>query len=575
MRRQNKYRIIVISLLVTTAFLSCSCALAQEALRERIRERWLEKIKQKLSPPPYHPEKLQVLGFGARKRTYLLHAPSCYKKGTPIPLVLAFHGGGGTGEAAEMQSGLSKKAEEACFIVVYPDGVSKFGIPGRRQYWASGTARTESRSEGIDDVGFISTLTDKLSQEYSIDPKMIYATGLSNGAQMSYRLACELSDKIAAIAPIGSGMVVEDCKPIRPVPVMHFHGTADPGWPYTGGAGCFTADIFPPVYETINKWIAINNCSENARVTYQKGEAVCRTYVSCGENVEVTLCTIDGGGHVWPGGHAFPSEQKIPWDSECALGKGNGVGRITQDINSPDAMWEFFKKHPMKDGITKNSYKPGDYDFSLVHDGLTRTYKVHVPARHDDTTPIPVVIYLHGGGGNARAAYLDGVDKAADKFGFILAVPEGTGKVKLGELRASWNGGKWKGGQCCGSADDVGFISKMLDELKKKFNVDEKRIYATGISNGGLMTNRLACELADKIAAIATVAPPAVMSNCSPSRPMPVMAIHGTSDPANPFDGSAPRSIFTNSPYKRMPPKDTVEAWLEINGCSRGGQDRL
>ncbi len=348
MRRQNQCKTIVISLLVAAAFLSYSRALAQETLRERIRERWHEKIKQKLSPPPYHPEKLQALEFGARERTYLLHAPSCYKKGTLIPLVFAFHGGGGTGEAAETQSGLSEKAEEACFIVVYPDGVSKFGIPGRRQYWASCTARTESRSEGIDDVGFISALIDKLSREYSIDPRMIYATGLSNGAQMSYRLACELSDKIAAIAPIGSGMVVEDCEPVRPVPVMHFHGTADPGWPYIGGVGCFTADIFPPVRETIHQWIVLNNCSENARVTYQKGGAVCRTHVPCGENAEVALCTIDGGGHVWPGGYAFPSEQKIPWDSECALGKGNGVGGVTQDINAPDAMWEFFRRNPKR-----------------------------------------------------------------------------------------------------------------------------------------------------------------------------------------------------------------------------------
>ena len=126
-----------------------------------------------------------------------------------------------------------------------------------------------------------------------------------------------------------------------------------------------------------------------------------------------------------------------------------------------------------------------DYHFSLEHDGLTRKYNVHLPPSYDKNVPTPVVIYIHGGGGDMRAAYMDKVDKAADKFGFILVVPEGTGEVKFGHLRGSWNGGKWSNGECCGSADDVGFISKMIDEVKLKFNIDENRIYATGISNGG------------------------------------------------------------------------------------------
>lgn len=580
LRRQNKYKIIVISLLATTTFLSCFYALAQETLRERIRERRLEKVKQKLSPPPYHPEKLQVFEFGGMKRTYLLHVPSCYKKGIPIPLVLDFHGGGGTGEAAEMQSGLSKKAEEACFIVIYPEGVSIIGDPGRFQYWNAGHLADPAVTPKVDDVGFVSALLDKLEQEYSIDQKRIYSTGISQGAWMSYRLACELSDKIAAIAPITGGIMIENCKPQHPVSIIHFHGTADPGWPYNGGNACFTKGYRPPAFEAVSKFIALNQCIAVPKTTYQNGEVTCNTYSSCAESSEIIFCTIQEGGHTWPGGYSFPVEQVLPWDKDCALGKGRGVGKVTQDISATDAMWEFFKRHSIKDGVTKNSYKPGDYDFSLVHDGLTRTYKVHVPARHDDTTPVPVVMYLHGGAGDKRAAYMDGMDKMSDKYGFILAIPEGTGEVKLGHLRGSWNGGKWATGACCGNADDVGFISKMIDEIKQKFNVDEKRIYATGISNGGLMTNRLGCELTDKIAAIATVAPAAVMSSCSPSRPMPVMDIQGTVDPANPPDGSQPRGIFKEGSgsgfamsYKKMTPYQVVDAWKKINRCTEARAD--
>jgi len=224
---------------------------------------------------------------------------------------------------------------------------------------------------------------------------------------------------------------------------------------------------------------------------------------------------------------------------------------------------------------TERLYGIGDPEFSLKHGGLTRKYKVHLPKGYDNKTPYPVVIYIHGGGADMRAAYMDGLDKAADKLGFILVAPQGTGVFKLGHIRATWNGGKWATGECCGDTDDVGFISKMIDELKVKFNVDEKRIYATGISNGGLMTNRIGCELSDKIAAIAPVAGAAVESNCKPSRSMPVMDIHGTLDPANPPDGSEPRGIFakdSNSPfamsYKRMTPYQVADAWRNIDKCS-------
>lgn len=224
-----------------------------------------------------------------------------------------------------------------------------------------------------------------------------------------------------------------------------------------------------------------------------------------------------------------------------------------------------------------NSFQSGsrDYKYSLTHNNLERHYKLHIPDGYNNDSKIPVVIYVHGGGGDMRAAYMDGLDKMADKHNFILAIPEGTGEKKLGHMRAVWNGGKWEGGECCGNADDVGFISKMIDEIKNNFSVDEKRIYVTGISNGGLMTNRVGCELADKVAAIATVAPAGLILNCSPSRPISIMNIHGMDDPANPIDGSEPKSIFSeesgtgfSKSYKRMTPYQVIDAWKKINKCS-------
>jgi polyhydroxybutyrate depolymerase len=208
------------------------------------------------------------------------------------------------------------------------------------------------------------------------------------------------------------------------------------------------------------------------------------------------------------------------------------------------------------------SIHPGDFRKTTSINGLTREYVVHVPGI--SVVPgsgIPVVIYVHGGGGTEQTAYSDGIDKTSDRHKFILLVPIGINK--------SWNGGRWEGGSCCGTQNDVKFISTMIDEVSRDYPVDSRRIYAMGISNGGLMTNRLACELSQKIAAIATVAPAAIEGNCAPVRPVPVLDIHGTGDPCNPYYGGIPPSEFcANSPYTRMTPRQVTATWLEVNGCS-------
>jgi polyhydroxybutyrate depolymerase len=234
------------------------------------------------------------------------------------------------------------------------------------------------------------------------------------------------------------------------------------------------------------------------------------------------------------------------------------------------------KTPPISNPLTaKKEYRAGDYDFSLTHDELKRIYRVYVPQNYKNSTPTAMVIYLHGGGGNINSAEQDGLNKMSDKHGFILVAPEGTGEIKLGQLRGHWNGGVWGEEKCCGTADDVGFISKMIDEIKNNFNIDEKKIFATGISNGGLMTNRLGCELSDKISAIAPVAAPAVESNCNSIKPISVMIIHGMADPAFPPDGSASRGIFKQGgssdfavPYKNMATYQIATAWEKTNQCS-------
>ena len=177
----------------------------------------------------------------------------------------------------------------------------------------------------------------------------------------------------------------------------------------------------------------------------------------------------------------------------------------------------------------------GTTSYSFDHDGLTRTYNLHVPAGLDRTQPVPLLIELHGGGGDG--AHMDkvaGFYSVADRGAFVVAAPNGIDK--------GWNDGRGDRGRDSSSADDVGFISEMMDRIEAQVDIDPARVYVTGMSNGAIMTGRLACELSDRIAAIGQVAGTAaveIAAGCHPSRPVPVLEIHGTADPLVPYAGGS------------------------------------
>lgn len=310
------------------------------------------------------PDREYFLRHGFRKRSYLVHVPSSYRSGTPTPVVLNFHGGGGNTEGQMASSGMNETSNREGFLVVYPQGTGKMISGGKIKTWNAGRCCGYAKEHKIDDVGFAKVMLRELQQDFSIDSKRIYATGISNGGQMAYRLACELSDQIAAIAPVASAGVLDECRPSRPVPIIHFHGTADPTAFYQGGVcggayerwlsklGFGGKDRAPSntwkcqaIPDYMVDWKNRNGCTEAGQVTYQKGGAKCMQYGGCDENADVVLCSISGGGHTWPGGsHGLVCKNE---NSRACKTFSETVGPISRDISANDTMWQFFKKHSL------------------------------------------------------------------------------------------------------------------------------------------------------------------------------------------------------------------------------------
>lgn len=203
---------------------------------------------------------------------------------------------------------------------------------------------------------------------------------------------------------------------------------------------------------------------------------------------------------------------------------------------------------------------------SIRWGGLERTYRIYVPPSHNITKPMPLVIVLHGGGGNGERMErlsLGGFNTLSDKEGFIAVYPDG--------IEKHWNDGREKVRYRAHreKIDDVGFLSALIDELVKQQNVDDKRVYITGFSNGAMLSNRLACELTGKIKAIVPVAgnmPYDLTPHCSPSKPISVLMISGTKDLMMPWEGGEAR--FNRLEFGRVQSvAETIKFWVAHNRC--------
>ena len=279
-------------------------------------------------------------------RSYRLHVPPSYGDGSSaFPLLLNLHGLGSNALEQEIYSGLNAKADSAGFIVAAPDGTET--VEQSSRHWNIILAPPETGEP--DDVAFLAALLDALESEFCINRARVFSTGMSNGGQMSARLACNLSDRIVAIAPVtgtywpplSPDLPTEpaDCpSKTRPVPVIAFHGTADAIVPFTGGLGNLGLTFRLSIEDAVAEWAANNGCASGPVDASAAPGVRLRSYSICDEGATVQLYVVEdadgdgagtkGGGHTWPGAIDVPF-----------------LGNTTHEISANDMMWDFFLAH--------------------------------------------------------------------------------------------------------------------------------------------------------------------------------------------------------------------------------------
>ena len=269
---------------------------------------------------------------GGHVRTVVVHVPARYTGAHQVPLVLNMHGSGSTAAAQEAFSGMDDAADQDGFIVAYPQAIIPDGsgfdwnVPGVPLIGGRAVP-----AHAADDVSFLVQLVTLMEHDYCVDPTRVYATGFSGGARTTSQLACDASTTFAAVAPVSGLRRPTPCPATRAVPVLSFHGTADPVDPYNGHGQAYWTYSVP---QAAQDWAAQDGCSATAVTTHPDPGATLATYGGCRDGATVELYSISGEGHEWPGGPALPR----------SLTRRLGPQSTAVDANN--VIWSFFAAHP-------------------------------------------------------------------------------------------------------------------------------------------------------------------------------------------------------------------------------------
>ena len=276
-----------------------------------------------------------------RVRTFIVHVPAAVADGKPLPVLLAFHGGGGNASGFQKYAGLDRIADREGFVVVYPDGSGQLGR--RLLTWNAGDCCGYAHTAGVDDVAFALAILKRLAADVPLDRTRVYATGHSNGAMMAYRLAADAADRVAAIAAVAGMMTVARFAPAQPVPMLHIHSVDDPRALYRGGLGPpFPGTDLRTEHASVEgglaRWMVVNRCATEPRVAESREapagasthSAELLVYEPCETEAAVAHWRLTGAGHGWPG-HRSPLPERL-------------MGPDTTVIDAAEEIWKFVSR---------------------------------------------------------------------------------------------------------------------------------------------------------------------------------------------------------------------------------------
>ena len=249
-----------------------------------------------------------AMAEGQRTRTALVHVPAGYRPGQPYPVLLVYHGHGGSAAGVAADTGFSHLADREGFLAVYPQGLPD---SDGSSMWAS----AGPIDRGVEELPATRTLLDTLTAAYCVDPTRVYATGISNGGGMANYLACRLSDRIAAVAPVVGNMYPPKdggCRPTRPVSILDVHALDDPVVAY-GGDRANPAWVLPPVDDWLAGWAALDHCAATAAVIVDSPAVRIRRWTGCADGAAIVAYRVTGG-HRWPGSLAGAPTASVIWD---------------------------------------------------------------------------------------------------------------------------------------------------------------------------------------------------------------------------------------------------------------------
>lgn len=461
------------------------------------------------------------------ERTYYIHTPPGLTAGEPAPLLIALHPYASSGRALAALTDLDTAAAEQGFISVFPDSAGLVWDDGR-------AAAGLTTAAPVDDPGFLLALIDQLAADGLADPARVYLAGLGSGGTMVFHMACSVPERFAGAAVVSALMwdfqraaCPQDGGPIS---MLLVHGTADPYYLTQGRIierdnGQFRLLGFDA---TLRFWRERSRCVDASVFRPQSGAGV---YLACAGGTRTAFRQVTGGSGGWPRTGAYSLSHT-----------GLDATRIVMGFFSGADDWA------------------GNQPQSSS--GVARTYTAYAPASYDPAQPVPVVIALHGRPGRgADMAALTDFNTVAAEHGFLAVYPDG--------LNMSWNYTRGIPVYTQAEHDDVVFLQNLIDDLALDFSIDRSRIYLTGFSNGGFMTERAACEAPDTFAAYAVVGATAFFGMrplCAGAPPVPMTLIHGTLDRVIPWNGLIDY-IGEEAFYGTLPVTDTVALWAEHNGC--------